>query len=518
MTDIARALLDAAPVCCCLFGENLNIADCNDGAVCFLGCSDKDAVLEGFNNFSPPHQPNGQKSETLFREYLAEALKTDKIRFEWLFRRADGMPMPAEITLVRLTLSDGFAVAAYARDMRECKAALEEMRVVEKELKRAVAAAEQNAAAKTEFLANMSHEIRTPMNGVLGMLSLLQSTPLDRRQENYVLKAENAAKELMRLLTDVLDYAKMDSGIFNMDAAEFALEEVIDELRAVYAPKAAAKKLSFEIELEKGVPLKLRGYPIPLNQALFNLLYNALKFTEKGGITLSVKQEYRSGKIITLHFTVKDTGIGMAEEQVRKLFTPFLQVDNSTSRRYGGAGLGLSLTRNLVNLMRGDIWCQSVLGKGSEFHFTAQFTADASDDSGLPHTKYLSSKDRFAGCLALLVDDNEINQATAGEILSAAGFSVDTASNGKEALEMLAQKYYDAVLMDIQMPVLDGYEATAAIRKNPRYNKIPVIAMTAYAMAGDRERALELGFNEYLTKPIDPAALYAALQGGVKRN
>jgi two-component system sensor histidine kinase/response regulator len=311
-----------------------------------------------------------------------------------------------------------------------------------------------------------------------------------------------------------MDFSKIESGLLHIENLDFSLAATLREMSEIFFPRAKEKGLAFALDIAPGVPDIFHGDSLRLSQILINLLSNAIKFTPAGGVSLRVFPETQSGRIITLHFVVKDTGIGVAEDKIASLFLPFTQGDGSNTRLYGGMGLGLAISRNLVNLMHGDIWCVSGVGMGAEFHFTAQFETDVPVPTAATVPQGgggLVSHAFFAGRRVLLAEDNLINQMVAVEILSAGGIAVDVAANGQEALDLLANNYYDAVLLDIQMPVMDGLEAARKIRKNPRFNSLPVIAMTAHAMPGDRERSLEAGMNEHLTKPIVPEELAETL-------
>ncbi|MDR3318433.1 MAG: response regulator [Clostridiales bacterium] len=512
--DDANLLIDASPLCCNIWDEGLrNIIRCNQEAVSFFGLGSKRDYIERFFELSPALQPNGRKSTELCHEYVSEAFRVGRLVFEWTHCKLDGEPIPCEITLVRCRRGSGNVVAGYTRDLREQKVMIDGMQAVERDLRRARDVAEKSALAKSEFLANMSHEIRTPMNAVLGMLHLTLNTELTSRQADYLGKAEYSAKALLRIINDILDFSKIEAGKLQMESFEFSLKNILNEVEGIFSVKMAEKGLSFAVDMDESLPEWYKGDPLRLNQILINLLGNATKFTSDGMVTLRIFPETQSGKMIILHFVVKDTGIGMTEQQISGLFTPFSQADNSTTRHFGGTGLGLAICRNLVNLMRGDIWCVSKEGEGTEFHFTAQLETDCNPVIARRYVKpqTIISKDFFAGKRVLLAEDNEINQIIADELLSAAGLTVDVANNGQEALDMLANNYYNAVFMDIQMPVMDGFAATQKIRKNPRFDKLPIIAMTAHAMSGDREKSIEAGMNDHITKPIDPDELNAAL-------
>ena len=383
------------------------------------------------------------------------------------------------------------------------------------------------SCAKSEFLANMSHEIRTPMNAILGMLNLARSDdlpPMAPRQADYVLKAEQSANTLLRILNDILDFSKIEAGRLEMERVDFSLPQVLLQMTDMFGPMANDKGLAFEISAPPDLPPRLQGDPLRLGQILLNLLSNAIKFTDQGGVYLSVDEAERRGPMVVLRFSVQDSGIGLTPEQIGALFTPFTQADTSITRKYGGTGLGLTISRKLVHLMNGELWCASEPGRGAAFHFTAEFdlaseeTRPASAQTGLGEKKEVDPPDDLSGLRPiLLAEDNELNQVIAKKFLEKKGLKVIVANNGREAVDMLMAGDYEMVLMDIQMPVMDGISATMEIRKNKRFKDLPIIAMTAHAMSGDREKSLEAGMDDHLTKPIDVKMLYAVLGKWLKR-
>jgi PAS domain S-box-containing protein len=389
-----------------------------------------------------------------------------------------------------------------------------------KEAERAVQDARDFAVAasqaKSEFLANMSHEIRTPMNGVLGMLGLLMGTSLDERQRRYAELALVSGQSLMALINDILDLSKVEAGKLQLDDEPFDLEELLEEVGATMGGRAQEKGLQFKQSLDPGTPRRLRGDARRLRQVLINLVGNAVKFTDAGQVSVQVSAQDLHEPHVLLRFAVRDTGIGIPEHKLGKLFQSFSQVDASTTRRAGGTGLGLAISRQLADLLGGEIGVTSVEGKGSEFWFTAlcrQQTPVAEDLSVREEETALGLRD-FQGASILLVEDNLVNRELALAILEQWNLRVQVACNGMEALQALREADYDLVLMDIQMPKLDGLEATATLR-NPlagvRNPYVIVVALTAHAMAEDRQLCLDAGMDDYLTKPLEPLALLAVL-------
>ena len=390
------------------------------------------------------------------------------------------------------------------------------------EAQHALEAANQKAdnatRAKSMFLANMSHEIRTPMNAIIGMTYLALRTGLTERQHDYVSKAHSSAKSLLGLLNDILDFSKVEAGKLELEHVPFLLEDVIAHVFELLIEPARDKGLVLSSvpadPLLSGRQVALLGDPLRLSQILTNLLSNAVKFTDHGSVTLEVRIDQRGDDDVLLHFIVTDTGIGMEEAQLARLCEEFTQADGSTTRKYGGTGLGLSIAKKFVELMGGQIWAESTAGQGTQFHCTARFTmAHGEDVARAQQTDDFAAVD-LSGMHVLLVEDNAINQQLAIELIESRGARVTLARNGQEALDLLftgAADQVDVVLMDLQMPVMDGYEATLRVRADPRFADLPLIAMTAHAMLEERERCIAAGMNGHLGKPVEPSVLFAML-------
>ncbi len=395
----------------------------------------------------------------------------------------------------------------------------EELVALNKDLLKARDAAESANRIKSEFLASMSHEIRTPMNGIVGMVHVLMATPMPVDQRDKLSTLASAASTLLGILNDILDISKIEAGRLELDVAPFLPRRMLDDMMALWRPTALNKGLGLKSHVDSDMPAVMTGDANRIGQIVANYLGNAIKFTESGTVTVRLSGEPKGDGIYCLRVEVTDTGIGIAEGTIPKLFQKFSQADNSTTRKYGGTGLGLAICRELAQLMSGEVGVESTPGKGSTFWFAVDCRVADSTILPMPEAGSRSRLLTLPGerRLRLLVaEDNQVNQVVILSMLRAAGHECDIAKDGREAIAAVQRGSYDGVLMDIQMPVIDGVEATQSIRKlGEEYQKLPIIALTANAMAGDEEHYLGRGMNDYVPKPIDPDRLTLALRRSI---
>src|SRR5258705_7189804 len=372
---------------------------------------------------------------------------------------------------------------------------------------------------KENFMANMSHEIRTPMNAILGFTNLLQKEPLNEKLREFVKSIQNSGESLLTIINDILDFSKIEAGMMRIESNPFSLRGLLHSVETMFAARIQPKNLRLTVEVEKSIPDVLKGDAIRLTQIMVNLVNNSIKFTNSGDIKISVTTVKKEEDSINISFSVKDTGIGIPPNKMDSIFERFQQADEDTTRKYGGTGLGLSIVKQLVELQNGTIRVSSVQNVGTEFVFTIPYTiskelVESNSRKNLANGEIQLKESNIK---ILVAEDNAMNQSLMKHLLDDWNLDFDIVNNGEEAIKALQQKKYSLVLMDIQMPQMDGYTATMKIR-NESKSDIPVIAMTAHAMAGEREKCLSYGMNEYIPKPIRENELFKIINNILKTN
>jgi signal transduction histidine kinase/CheY-like chemotaxis protein/HPt (histidine-containing phosphotransfer) domain-containing protein len=428
------------------------------------------------------------------------------------------------LTMLGIMMIEGhFLFAPMARKMKEKTENLElqtlELAASKSDTEAAHRTAEEATRLKSEFLANMSHEIRTPMNGIIGMINLLLETKLSKKQTNFAKTACDSADLLLQLVNDILDFSKIEAGKMELEIIPFDLKSQIEDAVELIAPKAKEQGLKLSLSFESNLPQHIIGDPGRIRQIILNLASNAIKFTEKGSVTIAVTAQQKTNNVVTFHCGVKDTGIGIPEDKQDYIFNKFNQADGSTTRKFGGTGLGLAICKELVGMMNGEIGVTSKDGLGSEFWFTFEGQIDHAAAS-IPIQKQDRSDTElqnftFPNSQILLVEDNATNQMVAIYMLEKMGCHVTPAGNGIEAVDLIKQRSFELVFMDCNMPEMDGYEATQIIRDfqaREDQTRIPIVAFTAYAMKGDDQKCFDAGMDDYITKPIKKADLIRVLK------
>ena len=483
------------------------ITDVNKQTEALTGCTRDELIGAPFKNcFTDP-----QLAEAGIKRVLNEGKVTN---YELTARARDGKLTVVSYNATTFHDRDRSlqGVFAAARDITERKQ-------YEESLREATHKAEQANRAKSEFLANMSHEIRTPMNAVIGLSYLLGQTSLDAQQLAFLAKVQLASKSLLVVLNNVLDLSKIEAGELIVESTTFSLPGLLNELTDVMAVQADAKRIAFAIDVEDDLPAALEGDATRLTQILTNLVSNAIKFTESGSVRLRVHRLAATSRRVTLRFVVSDTGIGIAPEVQARLFAPFAQADASITRRFGGTGLGLSIVKRLVNLMGGEVSLDSTPGVGSEFKVMLDFALASPEAlARLEATPAAAGQRALLGLRVLVVDDSDINLDVTKRILELEGAQVRLAGNGQDAFELLQAepRAIDVVLMDVQMPVLDGHDATRRIRVELALTDLPIIALTAGALSSERQRAAAAGMDDYIIKPFDAQSLVRSILRHVK--
>ena len=501
---MTRVSVDAASDAIYWIVPDARIVDVNPSACRMLGYSHEELLRFSIPDIDPNYTP-----EFWHQQHFPELRRQGSLKFESVHRAKDGRLIPVEIVANHVRLGTEERNCAFARDITERKR-------YERELELARESAEAANRAKSEFLANMSHEIRTPMNGIMGMAQLMEYTELTDEQREYLAVINSSSKSLLSLINDVLDLSRVESGKIELELRDFSLRASISDIVKTQTTLIHTKRLGMDTDIPAEVPDNLTGDQLRLKQILLNLLGNAVKFTDRGGIRISVRVAERCDNLVLLTIGVTDTGIGISPESLGKIFDPFVQADASTTRRYGGTGLGLAICTRLAELMGGRVWAESTEGKGSTFFLQIPLVVN----EVVIERRDRRSGDRIAALRegtplrVLLVDDQENNRYFARRLLEKGGHTVVEAGDGRVALEQWERGGFDLVLMDIQMPVMDGIEAARAIRELQERSGAytPIIAVTARAMRAEEEYIRSQGFDGYLAKPIDFDLLFAEIK------
>lgn len=456
-----------------------------------------------------------------FDRLMTKISSEGRVRNEWIkIKKGDGQLIECSLNAVLAKAKDSgnLVVDGVVEDITEHKKAREG-------LLQAKIAAEEANSAKSMFLANMSHEVRTPMNAVIGMLDLTLDMDLTEEQRDNLITAKEAADNLLNLLNDILDISRVESGKIKLEAIEFNLWQVIDSITKGLSVLAHKKNIKLVSSVKPNVPRLVIGDSTRLRQIIINLVNNAIKFTHEGQVEIIVDAAFALDDEVTLIFSISDTGIGIPKDKQATIFDVFTQADASITRRYGGTGLGLAICKKLVEMMDGHIRIESEEGTGSTFIFSIRLKAKP--DAGMPMSFAHKENEFFQRpevpskglriLNILLAEDNPLNQKIAVKLLEKRGWLVTTVENGQQAVDQVAQKKFDLILMDVQMPVLDGLQATRMIREREKISKehIPVVAMTARAMAEDERKCLDAGMDAYISKPIDAQKFYGTIEGVV---
>ena len=481
-----------------ILSDESGILDCNDAAVKLFGVTDPNELMyKSPFDFAPEFQPSGEMSSSWSKRAIERAAKLGYFKFDWQMKRADGSLVPLEIGLTPVNIVNRKVLLSVWSDLSERKS-------VESALIKAKRNAEIVAESKQNFLSSVSHEIRTPLNAILGYTNLLEQSHPRPDQLEKLESLNYSANNLLNLVNDVLDISRIESGRAELTNQPFSIEKEFNGVCKSLEILSEKKPIEFTWNIGPDVPEMLSGDAMRCSQVFHNIVNNALKFTEKGTVKVDLKKIEEEERFVTLRFSCEDTGIGMDEKSQELVFEKFRQANNKILNEFGGTGLGLAITRELVLMMSGKVWLESEAGKGTTFYVDLPFSK-VEGEKKEEETRDLSSE-TLEGLEVLLVEDNPLNQRVASEFMKLWGIQVSCAENGQEGVDVVKNYDYDMVLMDLQMPVLDGYEATKAIRalEKPKYQRLPIITLTADAYQEVEERTKSAGMNGYLTKPLHP--------------
>nr|WP_290444339.1 PAS domain S-box protein [Pseudoalteromonas sp. XMcav2-N] len=511
---MTRAIIDTAADAIIVINTQGKVQEFSPAAVEMFGYT-RDEVLGNNLRMLMP-EPYRSNHDQYIQNYFDTGVKKviDNKR-EVTARKKNGQCFPIDLAVAETKVGEANYFTAIIRDITERKDA-------EKKLLEAMQAAQSATRAKSEFLANMSHEIRTPMHAITGLTHLALKMDTSPKMHNYLKKIRYAADNLLVILNDILDISKIEAGKLSVESVPFRPKTLIEHVSGLVTAWAEEKRLDFDVSQDPTLPDVLIGDSLRLSQVLLNLLSNAVKFTPQyGSLSLELTVKSLTESSAHIRFTVSDSGIGISKSQLQSLFTPFTQADTSTTRQYGGTGLGLAISKNLIELMHGRIWCDSVEGKGARFFVEVELPlGEAMAESTAQASIQLEQGAMYGvleGAKVLLVEDNDINREIAQEILADAGMQVITAEHGKEALARLQETPVDLILMDCQMPVMDGYSATREIRKRPVCRQLPIIALTANVMPHDLQEIKACGMDDHIAKPINVELAYQKIYHWLSR-
>ncbi len=483
--------------------------ECNQASLDLFGVSEKNFFIGKYvKNFSPEYQPDGELSFVKAKARIEECKTNGYAKFDWTHMKENGVEFPVEVALNTVPLMDGNVLFVVLNDLSERKR-------VEHELIIAKEKAEEATYAKAQFLSTMSHEIRTPMNAVIGVTHLLsEDNPRDDQIQNInILKL--SADNLMTLINDILDFSKIEAGRVDIESIDFNFRNLVNNIASGFEIRSREKGLDFIVDIDPKIPTYLIGDPTRISQVLNNLCGNAVKFTDKGNVQVVVSYQENYDDKVKLKFDIKDTGVGIPEDKQDQIFQSFSQADSNTTRLYGGTGLGLTISKKLIEIMGGCINVKSDLEFGTTFSFDLSLTISHKSKPKVDFTtESYQNIDKIKGLHILLAEDNQMNILIMKQFLIKWGITYEIAMNGQAAVEKVQSGNFDMVLMDLQMPIMDGYQATQSIRNlaGDKFREIPILAITASAFNEISKKVLEVGMNDFITKPIKPEDLYQKIE------
>jgi PAS domain S-box-containing protein len=498
MSELAEAIIESSLDAFVQFDERGAILRWSTKAEAMFGWTREEAVGQNYRDVIIPRENRSSSLQRLVEIVQDFEKGIPGRRFESTSVRRDGTQFATEVSLTVIRRDSGYVINGFLRDITEKRDAEERLKQAQK--------------AKSDFLAMMSHEIRTPMAGMMGMIDLLSGTKLDQEQQELAGVAQGSARSLLTIVNNILDFSKLGEKKVAFETIDFSLKESLDGVIALLGPQAYGRGLELTSSIAEGMPGYLNGDPTRIGQILLNLVGNAIKFTETGSVAVAASHRKLPDDAIELRVEVSDTGVGIADDVQETLFSPFTQANTSVARKYGGTGLGLAICKELCLAMGGDVGVESKPGHGSKFWFTLQCRPGRPPEMAAPSLAPTAEADAVALDI-LVAEDNDVIRTLISKLLARRGYQADLVCNGRQAVEAVRRKSYHLVLMDMQMPEMDGISAAEAIRNigGPQ-REVPIVALTANALAGQRESCLAAGMNDFLTKPIQPDALYEAVK------